>query len=237
MSFELASEVIRRYAGPGKLELIVLADMADASGCCHPSYALIAARTGKSARQALRTINEIIEDGGGVLTRRRRPRQGIRGSRSNSYRIDADVIAAMPLLELEQTDTHDGLMGEQTDIRGQNRPTPMSPEAIREAISNALGAEVDERTLMSLTRCVGTLMADRDHRDITRYDVLGRVNALIAHHGADRALEIIEEAVYRTPRTRGKNADYVLKVCEDARAGRDPFYRDDYSVPARRYEL
>jgi len=93
---------------PVKLVALILADHADSDGVCWPSYGRLAERSCMSERTVRRHVAELCSLGvvrklrtGGVVSD-----GGRRAYVSNRYRIDADVLAAMPALCKVVTDDH-----------------------------------------------------------------------------------------------------------------------------------
>jgi len=93
---------------PVKLVALILADHADSDGVCWPSYRRIAERSCLSERTVRRHVHYLIDrgivrklrTGGGVAE------EGARSYVSNRYRLDAEILAAMPALFKVVTDDH-----------------------------------------------------------------------------------------------------------------------------------
>ena len=95
---------------PVKLVALILADHADSDGVCWPSYRRIAERSCLSERTVRRHIHELIGQG---VVRKLRTGGGVADSGdrewvTNLYRIDAEILAAMPALFKVVRDGHLG---------------------------------------------------------------------------------------------------------------------------------
>ena len=93
-----------------KVVALILADHADSDGVCWPSYRRIAERSCMSERTVRRHVHELIDTG---IVRKLRTgsvtsSDGRRVYESNCYRLDADVLSAMPTLCKVVTDDHLG---------------------------------------------------------------------------------------------------------------------------------
>lgn len=99
MTYRLVQEVVRRYDGPAKLTLIVLADIADKDGFAWPGQTLIAARVGKHPRQVRNDLRALEEaEVLSVCPAGNDPHAGGRFG-TNSYIINVETIAAMPVID------------------------------------------------------------------------------------------------------------------------------------------
>lgn len=87
-------------AAPVKLVALILADHADSDGICWPSYRRIAGRSCLASRTVRRYVHELID--AGVVSQLRVGHvttvDGRRLRLTSAYRINADVLAAMPSL-------------------------------------------------------------------------------------------------------------------------------------------
>lgn len=118
-----------------KLVALILADHADRDGICWPSYRRIAERSGLAQRSVRRHVRTLKERG--VLDKVRSgsivKSQGRTYRVSNAYRINADALAAMPLLvstgPCEQLDITDHL---EVATVGQTRWTRLTTKPSRE---------------------------------------------------------------------------------------------------------
>jgi len=122
-------------SAPIKLIALILADHCDADGFCWPSYRRIAERSCLAERTVRRYIHELID--AGVVTKVRTghvtTKDGRRFRVTNAYRINADVLSALPSLlstvDVRIVAAHDHLqLAESGHPRGAGKATKSSIE-------------------------------------------------------------------------------------------------------------